>query len=267
MPLAPLPPATDPTVKKTGTASCGTPTVKTTALEAGQMRIAVSSPCRAAQTFIWTYGGAEFAAALDGAGRQDILVDAFAGTSTAVEVKFNDATVLALSVEALDLDKVSKVALLWHAPVDLDIHAFEYAALPGSSGHISSATPSSLLTAREWIEKSGRGHGYLSTHSTVSGRAHSGRERLAVYTFLHKEGQAFGLVTTAVDFATRGERPAPPYCGKESQSEIAFRIMTWSRHGQVSLEPGVIASAECGQTLAPSARLNPAAMPTIRIRN
>ena len=231
------------------------------------MRIVVTSPCRAAQNFNWSYGGADFAASLDGTGRHEIMVDAFAGTSTPVEIKFADETVLALPIEALDLDKVSKVALLWHDQVDLDLNAFEYAALPGNAGHISTATPSSLPAAREWIEKSGRGHGFLSTPSTDAVSAQPGRDRLQIYTFLHKAGQAFGLVTTSVDFATRGERAAPPYCGKEAQAEIPFRVVTWSRLGQVGQETGVIAAADCGQVLAQAARLNPAALPVIRIRN
>lgn len=264
---AAMPTAADPTVKNSGPASCGTPAAKATALEAGRMRIAVTSQCRATQAFVWTYGGAEFAAVLDKTGRHEILLDAFAGTSTPVEIKFADETVLALPVEALDLDKVSKVALLWSGPADLDLHAFEYAALPGNAGHVTPAAPSSLAAVREWVEKSGRGHGYLSTNRRDATSAQPGRERLQVYTFLHKDGQLFGLVSTAVDFATRGERAAPPYCGKDAQAEVPFRVVSWSRSGQAGQETGVIASAECGQALAQSSRLNPGAMPVIRIRN
>ncbi len=267
MPQATHPAPADPTVKKAGNASCGTPAAKATALEAGRMRIAVTSPCRAGQDFVWTYGGADFGGDLDGTGRHEILVDAFAGTSTPVEIKFADETVLAMPVEALELDKVSKVALLWRAPVDLDIHVFEYAALPGNAGHVSNAAPSSLSAARDWIEKSGRGHGFLSTPRTDAGKDKSGRERLQVYTFLHKDGQTFGLVTTSVDFATRSERAATPPCGKDALADIPFRVVSWSRHGQVNQEVGVIAAAACGQVLAQQARLNPGAMPVIRIRN
>ena len=259
-----LPKATppDPAVKQTGNASCGNPSAKPTALDAGRMRIAITSSCRAAQEIVWTYGGAEFEAKLDNAGRVEVIVDAFAGATTPVEIKFTDQTVLSLPVEALDLDKVSKIAVIWRAPVNLDMHAFEYAALPGQAGHVSAAAPSSLAAAREWIDKSARGHGFLSSRS-----GDASRDRLEVYTFLHKDGQTSGLVTTALDYETRGEQPQPAHCGKGEHAEVAFRIVTWSRHGHVMREAGVIPAVECGRDLPQAARLNPATLPTIRIRN
>ena len=223
------------------------------------MRVVVTSSCRAGQEIAWTYGGAEFQTTLDGQGRQDFIVDAFAGTSSPLEIKFSDDTLISLPVQALDLDRISKIAVIWRTPVELGLHAFEYAALPGDTGHIAAATPSSLVTAREWIEKSGRGHGFLSTRSTASTR-----DKLEVYTFLHKDGQAFGLITTAIDVATREERPN---CGANAKAEVAFRTVTMSRNRQISREAGAIAAAECGQALPPAARLNTAALPVIRIRN
>ena len=260
--VAPKPTQPDPAIKQTGNASCGDPAAKPTPLEAGRMRIVVNSSCRSTQEIVWTYGGGEFAAKLDTAGRAELIVDAFAGTTSPVEIKFADQTILSLTVEALELDKVSKIAVIWRASVNLDLHAFEYAALPGQAGHVSAAAPSSLPAAREWIEKSARGHGFLSTKS-----ADGPRDRLEVYTFLHKDGQTSGLVTTALDHETRGEQPQPAQCGKGEHAEVAFRVVTWSRQGHVTREPGVIAAAECGRDLPQAARLNPAALPTIRIRN
>ena len=139
----------DPSIKQTGNASCGLPATKATALEAGRMRVVVTSSCRAGQEIAWTYGGAEFQTTLDGQGRQEFIVDAFAGISTPVEIKFTDDTLISLPVEALGLDRLAKIAVIWRAPVELGLHAFEYAALPGDTGHISAATPSSLVNARE----------------------------------------------------------------------------------------------------------------------
>ena len=248
-----------------GPGACGTPLAKATPLEAGRMHIALTSACRGGQEMLWTYGGAEFEAKLDSAGRAEFEVDAFAGTTTPVEIKFADSTVLSLPVQAMDLDKVSKIAVIWRAPVNLDLQAFEYAALAGQAGHVSAATPSTLEATRTWIEKSGRGHGYLSTNSTSRGDA--GRDRLAVYTFLHKDGQAFGLVMTALEHASRSERPGGATCGAGARAEVPFRTVASSRHGHVVREAGVFAAAECGRDLPQAARANTAALPTIRIRN
>lgn len=252
---------TEPVVKKAG--ACAAPSVKPMPLDAGRMRVTVMSGCRTGQTVVWTYGGAEFQAILDNAGRAEFTVDAFAGTATPVELKFTDETIVSLPVEARDLDKVSKVAVIWRAPVNLDLHAFEYAALHGQPGHIHAAAPSSPAAAREWIEKSARGHGFLSTHSS----ADAARDRLEVYTFLHKDGQMSGLVQTAVDYETRGEKPEGASCGKGPNAEVAFRIVSLSRSGQINREAGIIAAAECGRALSPAARLNPGVMPTIRIKH
>lgn len=252
---------TEPAVKKAG--ACAAPAVKPTPLEAGRMRVTIMSACRAGQMVVWTYGGAEFQATLDNAGRVEFTVDAFAGTSSPVEIKLTDETVMSLPVEAADLDRVAKVAVIWRVPVNLDLHAFEYAALQGQPGHIHAAAPSSPIAVREWIEKSARGHGFLSTHST----ADAARDRLEVYTFLYKDGQASGLVLTALDYETRGEKPEDATCGKGQNAEVPFRIVSLSRSGQVTREAGIIAAAECGRSLTPAARLNPAAMPSIRIKN
>ena len=251
----------EPTVKKAG--ACAAPSVKPTPLDAGRMRVTVTSGCRASQTVVWTYGGGEFQATFDNAGRAEFAVDAFAGTSTPVELKFSDETFVSLPVEAIDLDKVSKIAVIWRAPVNLDLHAFEYAALQGQPGHINPAAPSTPVAAREWTEKSARGHGFLSTHST----AEAARDRLEVYTFLHKQGQSSGLIQTALDYETRGENPDASTCDKGTNAEVAFRVVSLSRSGQITREAGIIAAAECGRVLSPAARLNSGSMPTIRIRN
>ena len=261
-PAGAVPKLTPPDTASSAPGTCGLPIAQSAALEAGRMRITLASSCRGGQDIVWTYGGGEFDAKLDAAGRLEWIVDAFAGTTTPVGITFADKTVLSLPMAALDLDKVSKIAVIWRTPVDLDLNVFEYAAMAGQTGHISAAAPSSLASARDWIDKSARGHGYLSTTSVATAR-----DRLEVYTFLHKDGQGFGFVTTSLDYATRGERPAATHCGAGDAAEVPFRTVTWSRHGQIVREAGVIAAADCGRDLSQNARLNPAALPTIRIRN
>lgn len=240
--------------------ACGAPTVTSAPLEAGRMRVAITSSCRAGQPVTWAYGGAEFEARLDAGGRAELIVDCFAGTSTPVEIKLADDTLVSLPVEAADLDKLTKIAILWRAPVNLDLHALEYAALPGQAGHVSPATPRTLAEVRDLMDKSGRGAGFVST---ASGQE-AARDRLEVYTFLHRDGQAAGIVATALDYQSRGGRPEGEMCGAGPLAEIPFRIVTLSRRGQVAREAGVIAAAPCDKPLEGEARLNPADMPVIR---
>lgn len=156
-------PPPNPVVKKLAAGACGVPETKTEPLAAGRMQLTLVSSCRAGQEIVWSYGGAEFAAKLDAAGKLDVIVDCFAGATTPVDMTLADGTELSLPVTALDLDKVTKVAVIWRAAVDLDLHAFEYAAQAGEPGHVWSGGPGSLDAARERLDKASRGAGFLST--------------------------------------------------------------------------------------------------------
>lgn len=93
------------------------------------------------------------------------------------------------------------------------------------------------------------------------------RDRLEVYTFLHKDGQTSGHVATAVDHATRGATPGEQTCGKGQLAEVPFRTIVLSRKGQIVREAGVIAAAECDQTLSEDARYSTGSLPVIRFRH
>lgn len=256
---APAPVATEP--RKAGVVTCGQAAATATPLPAGRMRVVLESGCRAGQDIVWTYGGAEHEARFDALGRAELLVDCFAGATTPVVVRFLDTSSMSLPIAAKDLDAVSKIALLWRAPVDLDLHAYEYAARPGEPGHVWSGAPSSPTEAEEHRNADGRGTGFMSTLARGEGRL----DKIEVYTFLHRDGQALGLVTTAVDFASRGSRAAEPYCGTGVSAEVAFRITTFSR-GQVRSEPGLVAAAACDTSIADGTRYGEHALATIQAR-
>jgi predicted deacylase len=211
------------------------------------------------------YGGGEFAARLDGSGSADVTLDCFAGNATPVEVRFQDETSASAAVEALDLDKVSKIAILWRADANLDLHAFEYAAAHGGAGHVSPAAASSLAEVRARTEAFARGHGFLSSVADAETSAGSG-DRVEVYTFLHREGQSAGQVAFAVDYETRGAMPASIHCGDGALASVPFRIVTWSRRGIVTREAGAFAPAACGAELAEIARFATTQLPALRAR-
>ena len=254
--------APNPALKKLGDAPCGAPDIATAALDAGQMRITIASACRGNQAVVWSYGGAETETKLDPAGKGQITVDCFVGTTTPVDIVFADGTTFAVPVAATDLDKLTKVAVIWRAAVNLDLHAFEYAARAGQAGHVWSGAPSSLEASRERLQKASRGVGYLSSQS----RGEGGREHVEVYTHLHKDGQMLGAIAFALDYETRGARPAAATCAGGAQAEVPFRVVTLSRHGQVTQESGLIAAAPCDQALDESQRYGQAGFPVVRLR-
>lgn len=241
---------------------CAEAAIVTEPLAGGRMRIDITSACRAGQAVTIAYGGAELVRPLDASGRLDLALDLYAGTEAPAEVRLGDGGRRSLPVSAKDLDRVSKVAVLWKAPVDLDLHAFEYAARGDEHGHVFAARPSSLEAAEKEARAEHRGRGYLS----VADQGASTGDRLEVYTFVHAEEQAGGVVPLAVDYASRGAVAAEPMCGKGALAEVPFRVVVRMRNGQVSRHAGTIAAAQCGVRIESAARLNPSALPALQIR-
>ena len=104
------------------------------------MALRITAACHPNETVQISYAGAEFLRKLNAWGALDFTLDCFAGTSSVVDVRFGDNTRKTIPVVARDLDKVSKIAVLWRAPVNLDLHVFEYAgvtARPGICGRRS----------------------------------------------------------------------------------------------------------------------------------
>lgn len=241
---------------------CKEASITTEALSGGRMRIGITSGCRAGQAVTITYGGAELVRALDPGGHLDLALDLFAGAGVAAEVRFADGGRRSLETAAKDLERVSKVAVLWRAPVDLDLHAFEYAARDDEHGHVFAARPSSLETAEKDVRSEHRGRGYLS----VADRSAAAGDRLEVYTFVHADEQSGGVVPLAVDYVSRGGMASEPMCGRAPLAEVPFRLVMRLRNGQVTRHAGTIAAAECGARIEAAARLNPSTLPALQIR-
>lgn len=242
--------------------ACVAPEVGTDALDGGLMRMHITANCHPNEFVQISYGGAEFIRKLNSYGALDYDLDCFAGSSSAVEVRFADGVTRQVPVNAKDLDKVSKIAVVWRAGVNLDLHVFEYAAKFGESGHYWSATPSSFTTAQVQSQADQRGHGFLSS---IDDEKTLG-DKLEVYTFLHNDQQTTGAISLALDNATRGETPSGPTCGQGALAEIGFQVSILPRNGQVTRQSGVLTRVDCGIKLSHEARFNQSAMPGLRIR-
>ncbi len=244
------------------TAACVAPDVVTEALDGGMMRMRVTAGCQPNEFVQISYGGAEFIRKLNAYGALDYTLDCFAGTSAAVAVRFADGSTKSVPVSAKDLDKVSKIAVVWRTGVNLDLHVFEYAAKLDQSGHYWSKSPSSLVSAQVQGQADGRGHGFLSS---LDGDNSLG-DKLEVYTFFHNDQQSNGSISLALDNETRGENPAGATCGQGALAEIDFQISILPRQGHVTRQSGVLTRVECGTRLTQDARFNQSAMPGLRIR-
>lgn len=213
------------------------------------MLVRVGSPCRGGETVRFGYGGATIEHVLDSAGRLEMTLDLFAGTSSPVAIVFQDGASREVPARANDLDRIEKVTLIWRSTVDLDLHVFEYGASFGQAGHVWSQAPSSAQSAREQGEATKRGRGFLS-------RADNGRaagDKIEVYTFFRQPEQAAGTISIAVDHATRGDTASGAACGNGPQSEVRFETIVVAR-GQAVREAGILAAVACGTPMAAEAR-------------
>ena len=120
--------ALSPSTLRLDAGACGQPEVVTEPLDGGLMRIRISGGCRPNEAVQISYGGAEMIRRLDAFGGLDLNLDCFAGAGSAVELRFADGSRKTIAVTANDLDRVSKVAVVWRAAVNLDLHVFEYGA-------------------------------------------------------------------------------------------------------------------------------------------
>jgi len=254
------PPA--PNSPKPDRADCPAPELGAEALDGGRMRIFAAAQCRAGQPVHVSYGGAELIRAFDAAGKLDIVLDCFAGAGSTVEVRYSDGARQMVAAAANDLDKVSKVAVIWRAPINLDLHVFEYAARFGQAGHVWAKAASSIAEAQAKARADRRGHGFLSSTDSEQ----SVGDKVEVYTLLHEDAQTAGAIGLALDYETRGDLPSGATCGEGALAEVDFQVVILPRGGKPARQSGVLTRADCGTRLTPEARFNQATLPGLRIR-
>lgn len=225
----------------------------------GKTLVSVASACRAGQIVTFSYADATFIKWIDAEGKVAFSLDCFAGASEPITISFEDNTKLTRQPVVDDIERYSKVAIVWSSSVDLDLHAFEHAAKWDESGHVWSGSPSSLEVAKE--QANGRGHGFLST----GGPGGETGMNAEVYTYVHRVGEPTGYIKLSVDLVGRGDRATGQYCGSGQFAELHFK-------GYI-LEPGkpvrkldvAFFSLPCGTEISHRARYNMKLIPDLAI--
>jgi len=243
-------------------AACGEPDVTLSPIAGGLTQIVVGSSCRAGELVSITYSEATLVERLDAEGRARIPLDCFAGDTAPVSISFEDGTRVSRQPVTDDLMKYSKVAIVWSSSVDLNLHAFEYAAAANDAGHISPDKPLSLAEAEARAKTDKRGHGYLSTESNGTAIGMN----VEVYTFVHYPREKPAGIKIGVEFASRGARAEGEYCGAGKYAEIRFKAFTLEK-GRVARRLDVaFAGVPCGTDIGEVARINSRLIPELTIR-
>lgn len=233
-------------------------------LSAGRANIVIQSECRGTELVRLQYAGVEFLRRFDATGQLDFVLDCFAGDSSDIGIVFADGSQERRRVATSDLDRVSKVAIIWNSPVNLDLHAFEYSAAPDSPDHVWVGAPLTEQDARRKITATSKGHGYLSSLSDGSEPG----AKLEVYTFFHAKGAQRGVISMALDYESRARsQPSPDTCGTGLYAELEYEAILLERQKAPVRLFRKFASLNCTAKLSGLDRLNHKAVPEIVIKN
>ncbi len=229
-------------------------------ISAGLSQVSIAAPCFPNGKVHLHYDTLELVRALDEAGRLTIAFDCFLGDKPELVVSFPDDSTLRVQLHTVDLDRITKVAVIWKGSVNLDLHAFEYAAGMSDEGHIWAGAASSRWQAEERKRRDQRGHGFISFSSSGATEG----DQLEVYTFVHESSQKSGAVTLALDYESRARRPRDPdTCGTGLYADLEYRVAVWSPNGRISRSRGSFAPLECNQETDQFARYSSKALPQL----
>lgn len=238
------------------------PTVSAEPLSAGLSQILIEAPCFPKGKVHLRYDKLDLVRLLDDAGRLKVVFDCFLGDKPTLVISFPDGSTHTMQLKTVDLDRVTKIAVIWKGSVNLDLHAFEYAAAATDEGHIWAKAASSRWEAEDRRKRDKRGHGFLSFASDGAPEG----DQLEVYTFVHEASQKSGAVTLALDYESRARRPQDPdACGTGLYADIEYGVAVWRPNGHVSRSRGSFVPQECNTEVDQAARYNSKALPQLSL--
>lgn len=218
---------------------------------AGRIEIRVKSQCLAGRNVVISYAGHDIVRTVPAEGEMSFLLDLFEGHAP-LAVKLDNGTRMPIDTKGVDLAGISKVAVLWSAPVNLDLHANEYLARRGAEGHVWAKSPGNIDAALTAAREGNRGRGFISMEDTGAGEG----IHVEVYTFLHNDSQRTGAVTLLIDYETRGDVPQGDHCGSGRFAQVEAMVVRLRPGGRIDKEKVKFGAAPCGERLTEEKRFN-----------
>lgn len=215
----------------------------------------VLSPCAAGLVVTVVHAEIEFTRRLDDTGRGDFAIPLMDGGARALIVMPDGGSVeVALEHEPAELAAMYRVALVWTAPVTLDLHAVEFAGELWSDAHVWSGAPKDFEAVKA------TGGGFMQSFEAA---AEAG-QNVDVYSYWTARASQRGVVRIAVDHVSRGETARPPFCDDGALAAPRYQLIQSARGEIVSRLTRRIARAPCGMDLGLEVRL--AGRPTDDLR-
>lgn len=224
--------------------------------------IDISAACSAGGTVELAYGPYTFTSRLDDRGEARALIDAFLPRELSVKVSVDGKAAETIALAFEGDQPVTKVAVVWRAPVNLDLHALEYTARRGETGHLWANAPSTAEAAARRTTDTGRGRGFL----TMLDRPADGGDRAEIYTFIHPEGRQSGAVALSLDFESRATAGPDAYCGDAADASVTFTVHVNGPGRPDMTEKALIPALACGPRPQDETRFLRYAVPDLRLR-
>ncbi|MEM7525137.1 MAG: hypothetical protein AAF360_15550, partial [Pseudomonadota bacterium] len=240
----------------TGTGATCAADVASSAAAGGASQITVISPCRAGEVFRLAHGPLTFDIRFDGDGEARMVLPVLSETD-GVSASFEDGSTAdaEVNVNWRELAKTRRVAVAWTDQVDLDLHAFEYAASYGAEGHVWEDQPRGFRLVKR------SGGGYLDSFPALA----AGGQSIEVYTFWTSRRAPRGITRIALDHASRGAQPEGDYCDDGALATPGYVVVQSIGGVAEAATRGRFSAARCGEVLDPEARYSAGALLDLEI--
>lgn len=223
---------------------CPVPEISLSALPGGFSKISMNSSCHANENVILKYAGITFNQNFNQDGNFSFVLDAFAGEAEPVQFEFKNGKQLIKKLALTDMDTVSKIAVVWDNRENVNLHAFEYASRPNTTGHVWEQNPRSYNNALQKVEALQSGRGFLSTTSTSTDKK---SKRVEVYTFIHSQPEKSGVIKLALTYSTSGSHLNTVSCNNNTADApyLSYEITQLLKNAPLKKEQGQILINNC----------------------
>ena len=210
---------TPPIVSHAEITPCAAPTIEVASESGGRLQFKIQSPCRKGELVIGRYGQFVIMERFDASGDLAFQLDCFLGDREVDLTFMNNWHATNQSCSAVE-SALTKVAIVWRDRVDLDLHALEYAASPGSDYDRSARNPGSYQAAQSDYFHSGRGHGFMSTVSDGQRLGHN----VEVYTLVRHSAEPRGLIALAVGLGLHDDVVGHVSCTNGQRNQLRIEL-------------------------------------------
>lgn len=249
-----LPPA--PAAAAPVTSGGCAPVVSTRPGQGGMVRVDLTADCYASRPFALLHAGLEFGGrfSADGIAALEIPV---LEISTEISARFEDGEVVSapLNLDLRSVEQTHHIAIAWTAPVNLDLHAFEYSAGFGADGHVWEQNPRDFRDVRR------PGGGFHTSYpaAVIDGQS------IEIYTFWANRRTRPGFMRIVVDHASRGDVANGEFCGQGPLTSPGYSVLRAERGVVTDRVRSGFTPATCGQNISVDVRYSNGALTDLQI--